>query len=584
MNFNLFSLILLSSGLLVAGISAVIIKQSKGVIQWFAITMMLVAIWALGYGLELSSLRLEDMLLWIKLEYIGISFAPATWLWFCLQYVGFERWNKTKVFYSIFLVPILTFTLVLTNEWHHFHYANTSLDLETASFPLLVIKAGPWYFVHVGYFYLALLLGNLLLFSRFKDKDAFFRKQTYLLISAGTIPWLINMTYMLGLGPFKHIDLTPFAFLFLYIIVGIALIKFRLFNIRPIARDKIFNALDKGVLVFDSQKQVIDYNPFMASILRYPKKSLVGIKLNRLFEDKPIIEDAFDSQKTQKIELEFEYNGPQKIYGVNFTPIFDSKENFNGCIIMFDDITEEKEISERLSKQTEELKNLNSLKDKLFTIISHDLKDPIFGIRELVKMTNEGLISQEEFFELMPEISKNMDSVSILLENLLAWTSAQMKGEFIQKKVFDIGPLIDQQEALFKKFAKDKNIVLKTEKDGNLEVFADKNMIDLIIRNLLSNAVKFCGQGDQILLSATEQLDTVSIQVIDTGMGIPEENLKKLNLGESFTTRGKNKETGTGLGLILVKDYIIKNGGTLHIKSELNKGSVFSFNLPKSAH
>lgn len=404
------------------------------------------------------------------------------------------------------------------------------------------------------------------------------------MISAGTIPWLINMTYMLGLGPFKHIDLTPFAFLFLYIIVGIALIKFRLFNIRPIARDKIFNALDKGVLVFDSQKQVIDYNPFMASILIYPKKSLVGIKLNRLFEDKPIIEEAFDSQKNQKTEIEFNHNGLQKKYGVNITPIFDSKGNFNGSIIMFDDITEEKEISERLSKQTEELKNLNSLKDKLFTIISHDLKGPIFGIRELVKMTNEGLISQEEFFELMPEISKNMDSVSILLENLLAWTSAQMKGEFIQKKVFDLGPLIDQQEALFKKFAKDKNIVLKTEKDGNLEVFADKNMIDLIIRNLLSNAVKFCGQGDQILLSATEQLDTVSIQVIDTGMGIPEENLKKLNLGESFTTRGKNKETGTGLGLILVKDYIIKNGGTLHIKSELNKGSVFSFNLPKSAH
>lgn len=524
------------------------------------------------------------MLVWIKLEYIGISFAPATWLWFCLQYVGFERWNKTKVFYSIFLIPILTFSLVLTNDWHHFHYAKTSLDLETASFPLLVIKAGPWYFVHVGYFYLALLLGNLLLFSRFKDKDTFFRKQTYLLISAGTIPWMINMTYMLGLGPFKHIDLTPFAFLFLYIIVGIALIKFRLFNIRPIARDKIFNALDKGVLVFDSQKQVIDYNPFMASILMYPKKSLVGIKLNRLFEDKPIIEEAFDSQKNQKTEIELNHNGLQKKYGVNITPIFDSKGNFNGSIIMFDDITEEKEISERLSKQTEELKNLNSLKDKLFTIISHDLKGPIFGIRELVKMTNEGLISQEEFFELMPEISKNMDSVSILLENLLAWTSAQMKGEFIQKKVFDIGPLIDQQEALFKKFAKDKNIVLKTEKDGNLEVFADKNMIDLIIRNLLSNAVKFCGRGDQILLSATEQLDTVSIQVIDTGMGIPEENLKKLNLGESFTTRGKNKETGTGLGLILVKDYIIKNGGTLHIKSELNKGSVFSFNLPKSAH
>ena len=216
----------------------------------------------------------------------------------------------------------------------------------------------------------------------------------------------------------------------------------------------------------------------------------------------------------------------------------------------------------------------------MFSIISHDLKGPILGVRELIKLTADGTISQEEFTNILPEVSKNMDSVSLLLENLLAWTSTQLKGEYVDKKKFNLTKLINQQYLLFENLAKEKNIEFEIKVDNDLFVYADKHMIDLVIRNLISNSLKFSNNGDLIAIQATQKENEIEVKIIDTGAGIAQENLEKLEKGVSFTTTGLRNETGTGLGLILVRDYIEKNGGVLHIESELNQGSKFEFSLP----
>jgi len=544
--------------------------------------MLLVSIWSLAYGFELASKSLGSMLFWVKVEYIGIAFAPVTWFWFCISYASLDRWISKSTFFGVFLIPTVTFLLVLSNSYHSWYYAQTSVDY-SGPFPLLSIETGPWYFVHIAYFYVTLFLGNIILLTRFKHGDTLYRKQTYLLTSAGFFPWLFNLAYLLGYKPFGHIDLTPFAFLFMYILVGIALLRFRLFDIKPIVRDKVIESLDKGILVVDPKNRILDINPFISGLLGLRRSKLIGKRLEDFFPQHGEFESLKGSPLNQKFEIDY-VNGnlQQKRLLINITPVFDKDNILTGSILLFDDITEERKNSERIQKQAEELKDLNNLKDKLFSIISHDLKGPIFGLRELIKMTSKCMVSQKEFFDLMPEISKNLDAVSILMENLLAWTSTQMKGEFIRKKEFDLGDLMDQHLELFKQFSVDKGTKIKLEKEGDLKVFADKNMVDLIIRNLLSNALKYCGMGDQVLLSATDQGKSVFIQVIDTGTGMTKENLEKLKMGISFTTFGKNKEKGTGLGLVLVRDYIAKNGDVLHIESELNKGSSFSFSLPKT--
>jgi signal transduction histidine kinase len=578
---NIFSITLLISGIIVAAISTVIIYRLGDSVRWFAFTMLFVSIWALGYGFELSVKSLESMLFWIKIEYIGISMAPGTWLWFSLKYSGLDKYANPKIDLLVFLIPALTLLMVLTNEYHHLHYREVMVD-ESGPFPLLAIEIGPWYYIHLSFFYISLLVGILILLYKFKNADPIYKKQNNLLVLAGVFPWIFNMIYIIGYRPLGHIDLTPYAFLIMYIFVGIALIRFDLFSIKPIARDKVFDVITKGILVFDPLFRIIDFNPHISKILEQPSASLIGKRLDEIIGKHSELEKYLEEGDKIEIEYFLDLNSGKKDLSIEYIPIKDKKGNSIGMMVIFEDITLKKSIQNQIRKQAEELKNLNSLKDKLFTIISHDLKGPIFGIRELIKLSFEGVISKEEFLEILPEISRNMDSVSILLENLLAWTSSQLKGEFLDKKIFDLDKLVEQQVSLFDKITKEKGITLTLQKYGNHKVFADKNMIDLAIRNLISNAIKFSGQGDYVTVILKENEDNITIKIKDTGLGINPENLEKLKNRESFTTPGTDKTTGTGLGMLLVHDYVIKNGGLLNIHSHYGKGSEFSFNLPKT--
>ncbi|MCH6200931.1 ATP-binding protein [Aquiflexum sp. LQ15W] len=580
MELNIFSVTLLVSGIIVAAISTVIIYRLGNAVRWFAFTMLFVSIWALAYGFELSSKRLEAMLFWIKIEYIGIALAPGTWLWFCLRYTGMEHYTRPKIAFLVFGIPALTFLMVLTNEFHHLHYREVMVD-NSGPFPLLAIKAGPYYFIHLSFFYISLFTGIIILFYKFKNADPIFKKQNNLLLLAGLFPWAFNIVYILGFRPFGHIDLTPYAFLFMYIFVGIALIRFDLFSIKPIARDKVFEVISKGILVLDPNSRVIDFNPYMEKILEQPVSNFIGRGLEYIFGNSSEFEAHLSHKEKINVESSLNLTSGQKDIAIEYVPIKDKKGGFLGMMLIFEDITEKKTIENQIKKQAEELKNLNSLKDKLFTIISHDLKGPIFGIRELIKLSFEGVISQKEFLDILPEINKNMDSVSILLENLLAWTSSQLKGEYLEKQIFELDKLVEQQISLFEKKTQEKGITLSLQKYGNLQVFADKNMIDLAIRNLISNAIKFSGKGDLVTVFLKENKENVTVKIKDTGLGISEENLEKLRKRESFTTIGKNKESGTGLGMLLVHDYVIKNQGELKIQSQLGKGSEFSFSIPK---
>ncbi|WP_373495581.1 histidine kinase N-terminal 7TM domain-containing protein [Aquiflexum sp.] len=582
MELNIFSIILLVSGMLVAGISAVIIYRMKDAVRWFAFTMLLVSIWALGYGLELLSETLEGMMFWVKVEYIGIAIAPGTWIWFCLKYAGLDKWINYRSASIVYAIPLITFLLVLTNEYHHLHYKEVSV-YTSGPFPLLNITIGPWYMVHTIYFYVSLLFGNILLLLKFKGADSIFRKQTNLLIFAGIIPWFFNIIYLLGYRPFDHIDLTPYAFLFTYIFIGLALLRFDLFNIKPIARDKVFELITKGILVFDPRDRVIDYNDAILKALNKPKISLIGKTMEELFGNKPELMELIKKREVCGLELELGTGVDNSEFRIECIPILDKKSVFSGVVVLFENISAEKKIQRQLQYQADELVKTNSLKDKLFTIISHDLKGPILGVRELIRLTNEGLIAKDEFFDMIPEVNKNMDSVSILLENLLGWTSSQMKGEVIEREEFNLEDMIQEQFMLFDKTVNEKGVFLKKVKytKGDIFVFADKNMIDLAIRNLISNAIKFSGPGDTVSVILKEKPDSVYVRIKDTGSGIPPENLEKLRNKESISTLGKNKESGTGLGLLLVQDYIEKNGSTLYIQSTLNEGSDFSFYLSK---
>jgi len=232
-------------------------------------------------------------------------------------------------------------------------------------------------------------------------------------------------------------------------------------------------------------------------------------------------------------------------------------------------------------EQTKHLEEMNQVKDKLFSIVSHDLKDSITGIKAFLDLLKEDNISQDEFNELIPELSDNADNATALLLNLLNWSKSQMQNLEPKPELFNIQEIFNEKMSLIEKKVEQKRIILLDESIKDF-VYADRSMVEIVIQNLLANAIKFSKIGDVITISNRDRSGNVLICIEDTGVGISEENQAKIFKGSGFTTRGTNAEKGTGLGLSICKELVELNYGKIWVESEQNLGSKFFVELPKA--
>lgn len=236
-----------------------------------------------------------------------------------------------------------------------------------------------------------------------------------------------------------------------------------------------------------------------------------------------------------------------------------------------------------ISRQADELRELNALKDKLFSIIAHDLRSPLFSLITMLNIAKEGHFTPENFKEILDELSDNVNYTTALLENLLTWAKTQMHGVKVNPQNFDLNQLVSSRIQLLNEAAEAKEVQLKNNIAGGTFVFADADMADIVIRNLISNAIKFCNAGNRITIWSTTGTDKVTVCVEDTGRGMTSDVLQKLFGTQIASTPGTMNEKGTGLGLILCKEFVQMNGGEIWAESQPDKGSKFFFTLPKAS-
>ena len=237
----------------------------------------------------------------------------------------------------------------------------------------------------------------------------------------------------------------------------------------------------------------------------------------------------------------------------------------------------------QLKESEENLKNLNATKDKFFSIISHDLKGPFFSLLGLSEIMSENLdnLSKDEIKEMSLGINNASKKVFTLLENLLEWSRAQLGMINIEKQLFDFNELVNENSKLFKSNFEQKGIELKSNLIENSKIYADREMINFALRNLLNNAIKFTDIGGEVLIETQIENSIFFVKISDTGIGMDKNSISKLFKMESaFSTDGTRKERGTGLGLILVNEFIQKNDGNILVESELGKGTTFTVKLP----
>ena len=243
--------------------------------------------------------------------------------------------------------------------------------------------------------------------------------------------------------------------------------------------------------------------------------------------------------------------------------------------------------NEELEEQRKQLRELNASKDKFFSIIAHDLRNPIAGFLNLtdVLSTNFDVFSEaesKEFINVMNEASKQLYN---LLENLLQWSRAQTGSISYEPQYVAIKKLVDETLDALLVNIENKKLKVNVKVDDKLVAYIDQNMIATVIRNLLSNAIKFSPESSSIKLRAEQKNNVIVFSVVDNGVGMSKENKEKLfKIDQHLTTPGTSDEKGSGLGLILCKEFIEKNKGEIWVESQLNKGSEFSFTIPIKAN
>jgi two-component system sensor histidine kinase/response regulator len=267
--------------------------------------------------------------------------------------------------------------------------------------------------------------------------------------------------------------------------------------------------------------------------------------------------------------------------GYQFSLIIKSRELHRRNLEIERQTVEIAEKAALLEQQTHELTELNQVKNKLFSVIAHDLKTPMYALRNVFLSMQHGKMPAKEMRQMLPSIVNEMNYTTSLMENLLQWAKAQMKSASIQPEVIDIKSMTLEAMQILQLQANNKKIYLESRIDFPVYCYADREMVNLVLRNLLSNAIKFTPENGRVLVGTFDKASFVEIFVQDTGIGISSEHMHQL-FGESYyTTKGTASENGTGLGLKLCKHFLEKNGGEISVKSNPGEGSVFSFTLPR---
>jgi len=232
------------------------------------------------------------------------------------------------------------------------------------------------------------------------------------------------------------------------------------------------------------------------------------------------------------------------------------------------------------TSQNLELAQLNGVKNKFFSIVSHDLRNPLANLKMLFSMYREGQLDDSELNELLSKLEETIYTTAAFLDNLLEWSKSQLDGIVVRPSVFSLEDTISGNITMVANQIKTKELHFENKVSKNIKVFADPNMVDVIVRNLISNCIKFCRPGDSVTVDAAEKDDRIILSIKDTGPGMTESNLKNLFSLEHTVSVGTSGEKGHQIGLILCRDMAEQNNGSITVESKSGEGTVFFIELP----
>jgi signal transduction histidine kinase len=553
----------------------------------FSWLMLAVALWSLTSALHALADGRGERIMIAKLQYLGVAPIGVLWLLFASDYSR-AAWTSDRLLRAmVWIVPAITFLLALTNEQHRFYWSAID-EVGSDSGTRLIYNAGPWYWVHVSYSYLLVLIGTLILVRGLRRFPPPFRRQTAMIILGAIVPWAGNAAYLMGVIP--GFDFTPLAFSISGALFTLGIHRYRLFGLVPVARDMVVDSLEDGVLVLDAERRIVDLN---AAAERYTGVS--SISLGRPVEEvvawwNEAITESRPATEAPPAIVRVE-PGP-RYFEIKVAAVRDARRRFVGWLVTIHDISNrrrneaERYAFERRVQEQQKSESLMVLAGG----VAHDFNNLLTGI-----MGNADLIA----IQSPPESDERQAAEAILIgtqraADLVAKMLAYSGGGRVVAERVDLDSLVREMVDLLAASVA-RHCALTYRSTGPLPlVETDPTQIRQVVLNLIVNAAEAVDDQHGVITVETgrEMLDQamlkqmtfgdplqegeyVYIDVVDNGSGMSEHTLARM-----FDPFYSTKDQGRGLGMAAVRGIVRSHRAALRVTSKEGQGTRFRVWFP----
>lgn len=545
----------------------------------------LVAVWAVTYAFEFGTGQLETKVLWSELSYFGIAFLPVCYFLFTTAFSQKSNLITKRNIALLLIIPVITLILALTNDSHHLIWTNVTLDSKNN---IAHYFHGIWFWVFFAYTQLLIFSGLYNLVYSIYKFTAYYKSQITTLLIGSSFPIVGNLLYVTGWNPYPGFDWTPVSFVATGVIVTFGIVRYRMFDLVPLARNKLIDTMEDGVIILNDEGIVEDCNKVIYGIFNFnPKTSIIRKPFSKIFGGFEVLKEGIQNGSVERIYFDIQKKQEKKYYQVRISPIYSRDKKVSGNLLIFHDITDVKQAEDGLKEANKKLVNEIKQREKLIDdldsfahTVAHDLKNSLGSIVSSCDVMEESVKDNE--LDLVTELAglikaSASKTLKITQELLILATVSHQE---ISKSELNMQEIFKEATSQLQELISSKNAKIIAPKAWPAAI-GYASWVEEIWTNYLSNAIKYGGTPPEIEVGADITANNrIRFWIKDNGDGINEEQQTKLF--KKYIRLDPKKAEGYGLGLSIIKRIAEKLDGTVGVEStgEPGKGSTFYFELP----
>lgn len=536
------------------------------------------ALWAIAYGLQVGGATEQTKLFWANVNHIAVAAVPPAWLAFALQFTGRRHLLTTRTVGVLSAVSVAYVVLVWTNPQHRLIRELFGVHPVDGGSLLLIDQIfGPAFWLHAVYGYGLMTVGTLLFAQLFVWTPRVYRRQVGLVLVGAIVPMATNVAFHADLYAPSGLDLTAFSFVVTGVLFFVALYRYQLLDLVPIARESVFDTLTEGIVVVDRQNRIVDINSAARTILAADDGSIIGTNAQGVLPAVDIPVTPTDENEV-RTDVSYETDKADRRLAVTETPLTNVSGTLIGRTITLRDVTETRALQAEVSAQLDEMVAVNRELETFTTAISHDLRQPARTTEryiERVRQSEPALSAENE--EILAVAQTNAERMQSMLSALLQYSRID-HGDHEFEPV-SLEAVVDTATTSLRFSIEDSEATISV---GELPtVNGVEHQLVRLLQNLISNAISYSGaEPPEISIAATTSETAHVITVADAGVGI---DAAELEYVFELFTRGYQTDpaSGTGVGLAICQKIVEQHDGSIEIESTPGVGTEVIVRLPK---